>query len=418
MPGRSRRPGESKRRILKGVSANVVVLGVVSLLTDMSSEMIIPILPFFLVSVGATGLIIGLIEGAAETTAALLKVPSGWLSDRIGRRKPFILAGYGSSALVKPLLIVATAPWHVLGIRISERVGKGVRSAPRDALIADSTECESMGLAFGFHKFMDTFGAILGVIGLIALVFAMGIGLEGDYDAEDYRTIFAVAAVPALASVLVIILFVREKKRPRCETEAAFLKDMRGLGRGFWLLMIVVMAFYIAEVNVAFFLLKGDEEGLSITSVLLLYPLFNIAFALLATSFGSLSDRFGRKPVIAASFVVFAATCAVMAVADGLWMLVLGFGMFGAYKAASEGVFKAYVVDSVGQEMRGSALGAFHTGVGLVMLPGGIIAGLLWDSIGSHATFEFGAVMAIVSLVLLAVVAPREIRGQPATARS
>ena len=404
-PGRN---GSPKRKILKGVSANVVVLGIVSMLTDMSSEMIIPILPFFLVSVGATGLLIGLIEGAAETTASLLKVPSGWYSDRIGRRKPFILAGYGSSALVKPLLIVATAPWHVLGIRISERVGKGVRSAPRDALIADSTECKSMGLAFGFHKFMDTFGAILGVVGLIALVFAMGIGLEGDYDAEHFKTIFAVAAIPALASVLVIILFVQERKRKRCAITGTFLRDMKGLGRGFWLLMVVVMAFYIAEVNQAFFLLKGEEGGLSITSVLLLYLLFNISFALPATVFGGLSDRFGRKPVITASFAVFAVTCAVMAVADGLWMLVLGFAMFGIYKASSEGVFKAYVVDSVGKEMRGSALGAFHTGAGLVMLPGGIIAGLLWDSVGSHATFLFGAAMAFVSIVLLAVVAPRE----------
>jgi MFS family permease len=415
MDGPSHRTSKPRRRILKGVSANVVVLGVVSLLTDMSSEMIIPILPFFLVSVGATGLLIGLIEGAAEATASLLKVPSGWFSDRIGRRKPFILAGYGSSALVKPLLIIATAPWHVLGIRISERVGKGVRSAPRDALIADSTECKSMGLAFGFHKFMDTFGAILGVIGLILLALAMGIGLEGNYDAEDYKTIFTVAAVPALASVLVIILFVREKVRPRCETAAAFFRDMSGLGRGFWLLMIVVMAFYIAEVNVAFFLLKGEEGGLSITSVLLLYLLFNISFALLATVFGGLSDRFGRKPVIAASFAVFAVTCLVMAAADCLWMLVLGFGALGVYKAASEGVFKAYVVDSVGKEMRGSALGAFHTGVGLVMLPGGIIAGLLWDSVGSHATFLFGAAMAVISLVLLAVVAPKERFARPAT---
>lgn len=412
----SPRNGKSKRRMLKGVSLNVVVLGVVSMLTDMSSEMIIPILPFFLVSVGATGLLIGLIEGAAETTASLLKVPSGWYSDKIGRRKPFILAGYGSSALVKPLLIAATAPWHVLGIRISERVGKGVRSAPRDALIADSTECRSMGLAFGFHKFMDTFGAILGVIGLIALVFAMGIGLEGDYDAEHYRTIFAVAAVPALVSVLVIILFVREKKRERCPPESTFLRDMKGLGRGFWLLMIVVMAFYIAEVNQAFFLLKGEEGGLSITSVLLLYLLFNISFALPATAFGGLSDRFGRKPVIAASFAVFAATCAVMATADGLWMLVLGFAMFGIYKASSEGVFKAYVVDSVREERRGSALGAFHTGVGLVMLPGGIIAGLLWDSVGSQATFIFGAAMAVIAIALLAVVAPREGRARTAPA--
>jgi MFS family permease len=396
-----------KRRLLCGVSSNVVVLGVVSLLTDMSSEMIMPIIPFFLVSVGATGLIVGLIEGAAETTASLLKVPSGWYSDKLRRRKPFVLGGYGLSASVKPVLVVAAAPWHVLAIRVTERMGKGVRSAPRDALIADSTDCESMGLAYGFHKFMDTFGAILGVVGLIVLVFAMGVGLEGEYGSDDYKTIFAVAAVPAIAAVAVIVLFVKERQRTDTKPIGTFLAGMKGLGKGFWMLMIVVMAFYLGEVNQAFFLLKGEEEGFSITTVLLLYLLFNIAFALPATKFGSLSDRFGRRPIIATSFAVFGATCGVMAISHELWTFVIAFAMFGVYKASSEGVFKAYVVDSVREDLRGSALGAFHTGVGLVMLPGGIIAGLLWDSIGSHATFVFGAAMAVLSIGLLIALAPR-----------
>ena len=396
-----------RKRLLCGVSSNVVVLGVVSLLTDMSSEMIIPIIPFFLVSVGATGLIVGLIEGAAETTAALLKVPSGWYSDKKRRRRPFVLGGYGLSASVKPLLVAASAPWHVFAIRITERVGKGVRSAPRDALIADSTDCRSMGLAYGFHKFMDTFGAIAGIVALIALVFVMGVGLEGEYDAEDYRTIFAVAAIPAFVAVAVIILFVKERNQAGPGRVGTFLAGMRGLGRGFWMLMIVVMAFYLGEVNQAFFLLKAEGEGFSITTVLLLYLLYNITFALPATKFGGLSDRLGRRPVIAASFAVFAATCVVMVVAEDLLTLAVAFAMLGIYKAASEGVFKAYVVDSVAEELRGSALGAFHTGVGLVMLPGGIIAGLLWDSVGSHATFAFGAVMALLSIVLLLLVAPK-----------
>ena len=408
MGGAARTNGAPKRRLLKGVSANVLVLGIVSMLTDMSTEMIVPVLPFFLVSIGATGLVVGIVEGAAETTASLLKVPSGWFSDRIGRRKPFIIGGYGASTVVKPLLIIASAPWHVLGIRLTERVGKGVRSAPRDALIADSTAKGAMGLAFGFHKFMDTFGAVLGVVGLIALVFAMGIGLEGGFEADDYRTIFAVATIPAVLAVAVILLFVRDRRREQPPATGSFLKGMKGLGRGFWTLMTVTMTFYIAEVNQAFFLLKGEDAGQSVTTVLLLYLMFNITFALPATTLGGLSDRLGRRPVIAASFAIFAATCVVMAFADDLWLLVVGFALFGLYKASSEGVFKAYVVDSVPEELRGSALGAFHTGVGLVMLPGGVIAGLLWDSFGSHATFAFGAVMAVAAIALLATVAPRE----------
>ena len=394
------------RRLLRGVSSNVMVLGVVSLLTDLSSEMILPILPFFLVSVGATGLVIGLIEGAAETTASLLKVVSGWYSDKVRRRKPFMLAGYGCSTLAKPLLILATAPWHVLGIRVTERFGKGVRSAPRDALIADSTAPEHMGVAYGFHKFMDTFGAMLGVVALIALVFAIGIGLDGEYTADDYKTIFAVATVPAVVSVLVIVLFVKEADGERPESTRTFLPGMRALGRRFWLLMAVVVVFYAAEVNQAFFLLKGGDEGFSVTTVLMLYLLFNLTFALLPISFGRLSDSLGRRPVIAMSFAIFSATCAVMAFADQLWVLVGGFLMFGAYKASSEGVFKAYVVDEVPSELRGSALGAFHTCVGLVMLPGGALVGLLWDSFGSSAAFLFGAAMAAASIALLMLLAP------------
>jgi MFS family permease len=400
----------SRRRLLKGVSTNVIILGVVSLLTDMSTEMIIPILPLFLLSVGATGLLIGVIEGAAETTASLLKVVSGWYSDKMRRRKPFILGGYGSSALAKPLLVLAASPWHVLGIRITERVGKGVRSAPRDALIADSTQPGSMGIAFGFHKAMDSFGALLGVLALVAVVFAIGASLDVGLAEEDYRFVFAIAAAPALIAVLVIVLFVRDVKTRDVPPKRSFMSGMRDLGRPFRLLMIVVMMFYIAEVNVAFFILKGVEEGFSDLVVILLYALFNLTFLLMPITFGRMSDRMGRKPVITLSFALYVITCLVMAAADGWGMLVLGFGMLGVYKAASEGVLKAYVVDVVPEELRGSALGAFHTGIGLVMLPGGIIAGVLWDSFGPAATFLYGASLAVVSMVLLALIGPADRR--------
>jgi MFS family permease len=395
-----------RRRLLRGVSANVVLLGVVSLLTDLSTEIIIPILPMFLLSLGATGLIIGLIEGAAETTASLLKVVSGWYSDKMRRRKPFILGGYGSSALAKPLLILATSPWHVLGIRVTERIGKGIRSAPRDALIADSTEPQSMGIAYGFHKSMDSLGALLGVLVLIALVFGIGASLDADLTEEDYRVVFAVAAVPALLAVLVIALFVRDVRRKTEPPKTSFVSGMRDLGRPFRLLMVVVMVFYIAEINVAFFILKGLDYGLSDLEVILLYALYNFTFFLMPVTFGRMSDRIGRKPVIAMSFALYAVTCLIMAGAGPWWMLVLGFGVLGVYKAASEGVFKAYVVDVVPEELRGSALGAFHTGIGLVMLPGGVIAGLLWDQFGPTPMFLYGAVVAAASLVLLVTMAP------------
>ena len=382
------------------MSTNVLVLGIVSLLTDMSSEMIYPILPLFLTAIGATGLFIGLMEGAAEATASLLKVVSGWYSDRFDRRKPFITWGYGTSSLVKPFLVLATEPWHVFGVRITERIGKGVRSAPRDALIADSTERWSMGKAFGLHKSMDAMGAVLGPIAVIVVL-----ALVASMDAlEAYRLVFIIATIPAFAAVLVILLFVREKEAAKRTPQSGFLRGMRKLGREFWRLMAVIVIFYAGEISYAFFVLQAQVEGLSNIAIIALYALFNAVFVLVAIPSGSLSDRFGRKPVILVSFGVFALTCVTMASAEGLALLVIGFCLFGLYKGSSEGVLKAYVVDVVPHELRGTALGAFHTSVGLVMLPGGVVAGLLWDSVGPWATFAFGAAAAVVAIPLLAVI--------------
>lgn len=386
-----------RRAILAGISTNVLILGVVSLLTDTSTEMIYPVLPLFLVSIGASGLFIGVIEGAAETTASLLKVVSGWYSDKYRRRKPFVLGGYTASAAVKPALIFATSPWHVLGIRVTERIGKGIRSAPRDALIADSTDEHVMGKAFGIHKAMDSAGAVLGPI-IVLAVLALTAGLD---ELERYRWVFIVATIPAFLAVLVIVGFVRERETGAKGTTGTFLRDARLLGRTFWLLMTAVVTFYIGEVSYAFFVLQARAVELSDTTIIMLYILFNIVFVLAAIPSGSLSDRLGRRPVIGFSFGLFALTCATMAVADSLALLVLGFALFGVYKGSSEGVFKAFVVDVVPEELRGTALGAFHTMVGIVMLPGGAIAGYLWDSVGAWATFAYGGTMALVAAALL-----------------
>jgi len=399
---------KTKRRVLTGISTNVLVLGIVSLMTDMSSEMIYPIMPLFLIEIGATGLVIGLIEGASETTASLIKVLSGWYSDRYRKRKPFILGGYGASSLVKPLLYFATAPWHVLGLRITERVGKGVRSAPRDALIADSTDRNYRGRAFGFHKALDSTGAVIGPLLVIPVLLA-----AATVTADTYRMIFLVSAIPALAAVFIIIMFVREKESGGGNKLGEFFTEVKRLGRPYYLILIVVMTFYIGEISYAFFILKASDAGVSIAglevdiSVILLYVLYNIVFVVVAILSGDLSDRWGRKPIIAASFVVFALAGLTMAIADLLPLLILGFVLFGVYKGASEGVLKAYVTDVAPKQLRGTALGAFHTSVGLVMLPGGLIAGVLWDSsFGPAGTFAFGAMMAVIALVLLVVIAP------------
>ncbi|MDD1755880.1 MAG: MFS transporter [Methanomassiliicoccales archaeon] len=385
-----------KGRLMAGISTNVLILGIVSLLTDASSEMIYPIMPLFLTAIGATGTLIGLIEGAAETTASLLKVASGWYSDRYQRRKVFLTSGYGLSALSKPLFALATTAYQVLGIRIVERVGKGIRSAPRDALIADSTPRESWGKAFGFHKAMDSTGAVIGPLLVLPVLLA-----AAAVTADTYRLIFLLSTIPALAAVAVIVLFVKEVRAKHVEVKRRFLSGTPLLGKEFWRLIAVVTIFYLGEVSYVFFILKAQAAGLDDVNIILLYVLFNLMFVVTAIPSGTLSDRFGRRPVLAVSFLLFAATCAVMALASELWFLALGFVLFGVYKGSSEGVFKAFVSDVSPKGLRGTALGIFHTCVGMVMLPGGLIAGLLWDDMGPWATFAYGGVLAMTSVILL-----------------
>jgi len=388
---------------MAGISANVLVLGIVSLLTDASSEMIYPVMPLFLTAIGATGVLIGLVEGAAETTAALIKVVSGWYSDRYQRRKVFLTAGYGLSTISKPLLALTTTTFQVLGIRIVERVGKGIRSAPRDALIADSTPREKWGKAFGFHKALDSTGAVIGPLLVLPVLLA-----AATVTTDTFRLIFLLSTIPAMAAVLVIVLFVKEVRAQRAEGKRRFLSGMRFLGKGFWGLMVVVIVFYLGEVSYAFFILKAQAAGIDDVTIILLYVLFNLMFVLTAIPSGSLSDRLGRRPVLAASFLLFATTCALMAVASDLWLLALGFALFGVYKGSSEGVFKAFVSDVSPKELRGTALGTFHTFVGLVMLPGGVIAGLLWDDVGHWATFAYGAALAIAAVFMLVLLGSRK----------
>jgi len=399
MAGEGQRNSKLKRRLLAGISTNVLVLGVVSLLTDMSSEMIYPVMPLFLSLIGASGLVIGLIEGASETTASLLKVVSGWYSDKFDRRKPFIISGYSLSSFIKPALIWATAPFHVLGIKIAERVGKGIRSAPRDALIADSTSHDVRGLAYGFHKAMDSLGAVIGPI--ITLVIILTVALS---ELGTYRLIFTIAVIPAFVGVAVIFFFVQEKEKSPRQSTRTFRKGLTQLSRPFWLLMIVVLTFYIGEISYAFFILRAQVVEEDLVKTIALYVLYNVLFVLVSIPAGNLSDRLGRKPVILVAFGLFALTCAVMATATSLAFLSIGFALFGVYKGASEGVLKAYVTDIVPSDLRGTALGTFHTAVGLVMLPGGLVAGFLWDNWGSGATFAYGAIMALAAMALLFVV--------------
>jgi len=385
-----------------GVSRNVFFLGWVSLLTDVSSEMIFTVMPLFLLNVLKVGTpIIGLIEGIAEGTASLFKLVSGWLSDRLGQRKSLAVFGYSFSTLAKPFLYIASSWGVVLAVRFSDRVGKGIRSAPRDALVADSTSPNEMGKSFGFHRAMDTMGAVLGLslAALIVYLVERG-GLELTWHA--FRTLVIAGIGPAVLAVLMLLLFVREKKRatqPKsgdptagqaiCEGPSKAASDGR-----FKLFLVIMVLFTLGNSSDAFLILRAQNLGLSVVGVLVLFVAFNLVYALAAMPAGMVSDRLGRKRVIVVGWAIYALSYLGLALASATWQLWLLFALYGLYYGISEGVCRAFVCDLVPVEKRGTAYGWYHTAVGISLLPASVIAGWLWHLMGPSATFYFGAAMA------------------------
>lgn len=374
--------------IFKGMSTTVLVLGAASFLADVTSEMIFAVLPFFYLGLGIAPAAVGLIEGIAESTASLLKVYSGRYSDRIGRRKVFITSGYGLSAISKILFALATTWPHVLFIRFFDRVGKGLRTSPRDALIADSTDAEFYGKSFGFHRAMDTSGAVLGIAVAFSLVAYF-----------SYRQIFLIAAIPAFLSVLLIIFFVREiRKEPKA---ISFRLTFKALSKEFKIFLIIATIFGLANFSYVFLMWKAKEIGIPEQRIILLYLLFNVIYAISAMPAGMLSDRLPRKHIIALGYALFGFTCTGFMLAKTTLHVLLFFALYGIYYAFMEGIQKAYVADLVPAEARGTAFGVFHTVLGIAALPASLIAGALWQYLGASATFLYGAALAFLAAVLL-----------------
>jgi MFS family permease len=390
---------QEKRDLLLGVKRNVFFLGLVSLFTDVSSEMIYPLVPIFLTTVlGAPVAIVGLIEGIAESTASLLKTFSGWLSDRYARRKPFVLGGYSLSALGKLLLSVAFVWPVVLAARFVDRLGKGIRTSARDALIADETDVAHHGRAFGFHRAMDTAGAVIGP--LIAL-FLMAV-LK-----ERYRLIFLLAFFPAVLGVGLLFFFVRERMRV-CSPQARETPRLKlaGFDRSFKLLLLIIIVFGMGNSSDAFLILRAKDLGLSATLVVLAYVLYNIVYAAFAMPAGILSDRVGRKRLMAGGLLIFAMVYfafALVSKAIYVWPL---FAIYGFYTAMTEGVGRALVTDLTVSERRGTALGLYHTAVGLTTFAASLIAGLLWTYIGAFAPFVYGGAMSLIASLMFIAIMP------------
>lgn len=399
------RPG-----LLAGLTRNVFVLGLVSLFTDISSEMIVPVRILFLVGILGTPLpIAGLIEGVAESTASLLKIVAGRISDRVPDRKPLILFGYTLSNGVKPLMGLVGVWPQALGLIFLDRVGKGVRGTPRDAMLADSAPAAYRGKAFGFHRSMDTLGAALGPLFAVAILALTN---------RDLRQIFIWTALPGLLSILVIIFFLREDHRdmpapkptpapaaapaPRSWRDRfAWVPQAAALGPRFWMFTAITAIFGLGNSSDAFIFLRAEGLEQALEAVPLIYFGYNVVYAVLATPLGALSDRLGRAPVLIAGYLSFGLVYAGWAVASLPWHAWALFLLYGVYAAATEGVSKALVTDLVPRTQRGAAMGWFAGVAGLAALPANVLGGWLWSTFGPSATFGFGAWAGFVSAALM-----------------
>lgn len=396
------------------LSPTVKTLGVVSLFADVSSEMVYPLNPVFVTRVlGAPPWALGLIEAIAESTASILKLFAGRWSDRIGRRKPFAVAGYALGALGKPLIALSTLWPHVLGARFIDRVGKGLRTAPRDALIAENCPAESRGRAFGFHRSMDTIGAVLGpLIGFIFLrYFVKSNGLSA------VRSLYWLAVIPGLISVLAVALFVRESHHdvPKKIGGSLSLPSLSSIGPGLRWYLVIVAIFSLGNSSDTFLLLRARDSGMSENLLLLLYALFNVVEASLGYSAGKLSDRIDRRRLVAAGYIVFALVYVGFALLKGSTAVWFLFPLYGLYYTLTQGIQRALAADLAHPDRRATEIGLFHMVVGLAALPANIAAGWLY-TLHPALPFGFGAVTACVAAVLLPTIRlPIE---RPATASS
>jgi MFS family permease len=385
----------NKENTFFGFGKNVFIAGLVSFFMDISSEMIYPLVPLFLSRVlGVNKSVIGLIEGIAESTASLLKVFSGWFSDRIGNRKWLMAAGYGISTLSRPIVALATGWHHVMGSRFMDRFGKGVRTAPRDTIIAESSEKTHLGRAFGFHRSMDTMGAVIGP----ALAFFF-LGLFSN----NYRSVFWLSMIPGAAAVLLIIFFIKEKKRaslPKAERPKLTFKhfDWR-----FKFFVAIATLFAIGNSSDVFLILRAQQLGIPTLMIPIVYLVFNLIYSLSAIPAGIAADRFGRKRVILPGFLLFAILYYGFAVAKdaaAIWAL---FAFYGLFMGLTEGIQKAFLATIIPQDFKATAFGVYNTAVGFAMFPASLIGGWLWDHVSPSATFYFGTITAGLSAILFIV---------------
>jgi MFS family permease len=378
---------------LFGLQKNIFFAGLVSFFMDVSSEMVYPLVPLFLSNaLGVNKLLIGLIEGIAESTASILNVFSGWWSDRIGRRKGLLIAGYATSTLSRPIMAAAHSWPQVLISRFADRVGKGIRTAPRDAIIAESSEPEYLSRSFSFHRSMDTMGAVIGP--LLALLLLQ-------LFASSYRTVFWLSMVPGMIAVFIIIAFITESgSSTRIKRKSSFSLNLKAIDGKARFFILIATVFALGNSSDMFLILKAQHAGIPASVIPGVYLLFNLIYSISALPAGIVADRFGKKRVILTGFVLFAALYYGFAVATtttAIWFL---FGFYGLFMGLTEGIQKAFFATIIPPQLKATAFGVYSTAVGISKLPASLIAGLLWDKGSPAMTFYFGATTSVISAML------------------
>ncbi len=371
---------------------NIVTLGLVSLFTDLSSQMIYPLIPEFLVSIGANKAIIGIIEGIAESTASFFRTLFGRLSDKLRKRKLFIVLGYGLSAFSKPVLYLATFWTTVLAIRFSDRVGKAIRTPARDALISTSVDASKKGKSFGLHRAMDRMGAIGGPL-LAMLILFLSDG--------NVRLVFLLSVFPGV-SALFFVIFVKETAVQR-KADAPIVQRQSLRNAPFIIFLIANIVFTLGNSSNAFLILRAREVGLAIAMIPVIWIVYNIFCTISSPIFGSLSDKVGRKPIIISSFLYYSIVYFLFGIANNLWTVWILFAGYGIYYGLSEGVFRAYIADLVTPENRATAYGLFNTGIGLALFPASLIMGTLWDRFGSKWAFFISAGFSLLGFLIFLI---------------
>ena len=380
----------SGERKFFGFSRNIIFTGISSFLTDTSVKMIYSVMPMFLLSIGASKTSLALIEGIAESTASLVKAFSGFWSDKIGKNKPFMLLGYGISALTIPVYTFVVSPFQVLLLRFVERFGKGIRTAPRDSLIAASVINGDTGKAFGLQKAMDNSGAIAGpLVAFLILSFLPG----------NYRLIFLIAGIPAFLTLFVILFGIREARKSKDELFMKF--RFKDLPKKYYLFLAIVFFFTLGNSTDAFLLVKANETGIKVAMIPLVFLLTNVVSVLAAIPFGSLADRFGKEKILIIGYLIYSGVYYGFGFTTSTRVIITLFALYGLYSASTDGIQKAFISDLTDKNKKGTAMGIYNALLGITLLPASLIAGILYDKVNSRIPFYFGAATAFISAILM-----------------